>query len=326
MKVRTSATATGKGGRQETPGQGSATNGSAAADGTRRLRFRDPVHGGSGRVDDNPREARVLIIHEQHGRYSRDQLEALAQRVGAPSLGEFFNQPFRWMEPFAAGPGQRRASSVPLPSEDQIAAWMDKLWTDAGRQARRWLVRERGVSLDVIEAARIGWDRHRLILPMYGEGGRLVAVKWRMPDALSKTRSWSGQGRAWPLYPGCEDVAAVYGWVLLLAGDLDALAARSADLPGVSVTCGAGTWREGWTEQLRGARVVVCFDNNEAKEARERVAVLKAAGIRARRLDLRRLGLADEKGDVSDYLSSGGDPARLRRPQPRRAIQKGLTK
>lgn len=88
-----------------------------------------------------------------------------------------------------------------------------------------------------------------------------------------------------------------------------------ARAPGVVRHARRGLWREEWTEPLRGLRVVVAFDNNEGDQARERVAALRSAGIDARRLDLRDLGLTIPKGDVSDYLAGGGDPKRLRSPR-----------
>ena len=110
----------------------------------------------------------------------------------------------------------------------------------------------------------------------------------------------AGKGRPWPLYPKPSRTAK---WVLLVAGELDALRGRSANLPAVSVTLGAGHWRDAWTEQLRAyEEVIVCFDVNEELQAEHRVGVLQAAGLDARRLDLAALGLDDPKGDLSDYL------------------------
>lgn len=83
---------------------------------------------------------------------------------------------------------------------------------------------------------------------------------------------------------------------------------------------GSPWWRDEWTEELRGLRVVVCFDNNEPTQARECVRRLRAEGVRADRLDLRALGFEEPKGDLNDYLRSGGDPDRLR--PPRRVVRR----
>ena len=170
----------------------------------------------------------------------------------------------------------------------------------------------RGVSKRELQNNWIGWDGERLTFPMFDAARELVAFKTRLPKPGAQMRSWPGNGRPWPLYPAVDRRR---GWALLVAGEFDALVACSAGLPASSVTLGAGykgdRWDE-WTTELGGLRVVVCFDNNEQDQARERAAALREAGIRARRLDLRDLGLTTPKGDVSDYLAGGGEPARLR--------------
>jgi hypothetical protein len=199
----------------------------------------------------------------------------------------------------------------PLPGRAQIDGWAARLL--ANPDPLRYLTDERGLTLEVIEAARIGFDGERLTFPMFHEG-ELVAFKRREPREGGQMRSFPGGDRDWPLYPGAADVASVFGWVLLLAGELDALAGRSVDLPAASVTPGAGTWRDAWTDELRGIYVLVAFDNNETALAQQRASELREAGIRARHLDLRTLGLTTPKGDLSDYLNSGGDPKRIKPP------------
>ena len=161
----------------------------------------------------------------------------------------------------------------------------------------------------MIEAARIGWDGARRVINFRCGTGRepLALVKTRAPRSGAQMRSWPGKDREWPLYP--PDVPA--DWVLLVAGELDALRARSAGLPGVSVTCGAGYWRDEWSAELMGRRVVVCFDNNELRSQRECAERLRADGIDTTRLLFRKLGLAKAKGDLSDYLNDGGSAAAM---------------
>ncbi|MGK2939177.1 MAG: toprim domain-containing protein [Solirubrobacteraceae bacterium] len=187
------------------------------------------------------------------------------------------------------------------------------------------------MTLDVIAANEIGWNGAFVVLPMRDGTGEIVAFKRRVPRSATKTLSVGGGGRPWPLYPAVPDA----GWVLLVAGEFDALAARSAGLPGVSVTLGAGQpregkrkasagpgsswWRDEWTADLRGRQVVVCFDNNETDQAKTCVRRLRRGGIRAQRLDLRSLGLNTPKGDLNDYLTGGGDPAAVR---PRRLVRR----
>lgn len=215
-------------------------------------------------------------------------------------------------------PASRR--DEPLPSAQQLRWWREELWSKHGAEACEWLVRDRLVSLDVVRAAKLGWDRSkaRVVFPMYS-GSALVGAKWRKLGSGPgiQMRSWAGEGREWPLYPAPKGRS-----VLLVAGELDALAARSAGLPATSVTLGAGHWEDRWTRELRGRRVVVCFDVNETEQARQRIAALRDAGISARRLDLASLGVDKPKGDVTDYLRAGGDATRLR---PRQVTRRQKT-
>jgi hypothetical protein len=176
----------------------------------------------------------------------------------------------------------------------------------------------RGISSETILRYEVGWDRDRnlLVFPMYYKG-ELVAYKTRAPRDGAQMRNPRGAGRPWPLYPG---LPYRRWWVLVVGGELDALAGLSAGLPAVSVTLGVGHWRPDWTEDLRPFRLVtVCLDNNEVETAERRAQELRRSGIRARQLDLRTLGLAEPKGDLSDYLNSGGDPKRIKPPGRRRA-------
>jgi hypothetical protein len=189
-----------------------------------------------------------------------------------------------------------------LPSFAAIAGWAERLHLACEPRPFEWLTRVRGLSSAVVRDAQIGWDGRRLTVPMFSNG-ELVGFKTRELGVGAQMRSWPGGGRSWPLYPEPQMAAS---WTLVLAGEIDALRARSAGLPAVSVTCGAGTWREEWTRAIGRRNVVVCFDNNEQDMARRRAQELAAAGLRVKRLDLRTLGLRSPKGDLSDYLNGAG--------------------
>lgn len=210
----------------------------------------------------------------------------------------------------AAGARDRRQSDrppPPLPGLGFISGWHSRLLERQNVAALNYLL-GRGILLETIARYQIGWDcdRQRLTFPM-----RDGLLKTRPALCRGQMRCWPGKDRDWPLYP---EVPRDAGWALLVAGELDALCGISAGLPAVSVTLGAGTWRPEWTDELRDLYVVVCFDNNETALARHRVREFCKADVRARHLDLRNLGLNEPKGDLSDYLNSGGDPKRIKPP------------
>lgn len=236
-------------------------------------------------------------------------LRALAAKLGTSAWNLLEDpRPFVTMLPSSGRRAPAAGSGRDLPSPAEFAGWSRRLLAEP--EPLKWLRETRGVSLDVIERERIGWDGERLTFPMFGPDGGLVAAKHRRLGLVAQMRSWPGGGRNWPLYPS---PVPAEGWQLIVAGELDALAGRSAGLPACSVPLGAATWRDDWTNGLRGLRVVVCFDNNEALFARMLTDRLVAAGVDATRFDLRRVGLRTPKGDLSDYLLGGGSARALRR-------------
>lgn len=241
-------------------------------------------------------------------------LRQIAESVGT-NAATLLHDPRPFIRKLNGGAGRTRAAGgkVDLPTRDHFAGWSARLLSEEA--PLRYLTGTRQIDLALIRKHLIGLGeepggRSALTFPMFDAGGAIVAAKWRFPRDGLQMRSWPGNGRPWPLYPPVE---RGWPWVLLVAGELDALRARMAGLPAVSVTCGAGTWRDEWTQELRGRPVVLCFDNNEQTQAHRRTIELNAAGVETVRLDLRRLGLRTAKGDLSDYLNAGGSPARLAR-------------
>lgn len=216
------------------------------------------------------------------------------------------------------GTRHRRAREPkPLPSLARVADWTRALL--ASGAPLRYLTERRQLALDVIEAARVGWDGHALVFPMLRRG-EVVALKRRAPRNGAQMLKPSGSGVwEWPLYPEPE---RAFGWTYLVEGELDALRLRSAGIPAASITGGVDHWRKEWADDLRGLRVVVAFDLGFENRACERAGQLRAAGVTADWLGLRRLGLRERNADLSDYLNGGGDPARLRRRVVRRRAKR----
>lgn len=90
--------------------------------------------------------------------------------------------------------------------------------------------------------------------------------------------------------------------VLITEGEMDCLVAWSCNIPAVSSTGGALTFRPEWAEYLEGKNVIICFDNDPAggEGMAKALAILPKAKL---------LFLPDRPGikDISDYVSNGGD-------------------
>ena len=268
MRVRTVRRPPGQGGRQEAV-EDSATNGSGRAVGSPRLgeriNYRCPVCGDGGgdatykptRYGDNDW---LVGCWSPECERDRRYLPKLGDAFG---LGEAASKEQIVSALRLIGRAGRRREAKPLPSAATVEGWHARL---AGSgHALGYLTQRRGIAPAVLRRERIGWDGDRLTFPMFDPAHKLVALKTRAPKAGVQMRAWPGEGRAWPLYP---PVDRRRDWTMLVAGELDALAARSAGLPASSVTLGAGHWRDDWTADLAGLRVVVCFDNNEEQQAR----------------------------------------------------------
>jgi putative DNA primase/helicase len=102
-------------------------------------------------------------------------------------------------------------------------------------------------------------------------------------------------------------------------GEKDVEAVRALGLVATTNAGGAGKWRREYNEPLRGRRVVVLPDNDDPGRAHAQhvAASLKDIAAEVRVLDLPGL---PAKGDVSDWIASGGTAEKLRELCAPRAI------
>lgn len=98
--------------------------------------------------------------------------------------------------------------------------------------------------------------------------------------------------------------------VFLCEGEKDADNLRALGLVATTNPMGAGKWRRSYTETLRGALVVLLPDNDESGRKHVQV-VMKGLQNSATSVKVIELPGLPDKGDVSDWLASGGDRAQL---------------
>lgn len=176
-----------------------------------------------------------------------------------------------------------------------------------GNIFRDWLLR-RKITESVIEEFGVMEGNHFmfgecLVIPVCGEDGSFLFNKYRRSPLRN-----DNDGPKYIYDKGSK--AVLYGYhrakserrVLLTEGELDCLVAWSANIPAISSTGGAMTFKEEWAESLKDKEVVICLDNDAAG----------GEGM-ARVLDMvphaRILFLPDRPGikDISDYAQAGGD-------------------
>lgn len=237
-------------------------------------------------------------------------LRVLAERVGAPSVSALLESPLEYVGHLRVHTERSSLTRAKkLPSEETVDRWCRKLFSRNGRAALTWLREERGISASVLRRYDIGWTGKNIVVPLR-RGSALVNLKGRRPIRGTNMRSLRGRTAELGSFP-LFGLSSNDTWVLLVEGELDCLRGRSAGLPAVSVTLGAGTWRREWAHELRNRRVVVCFDVDAQPQAARVVAALRDEGIVAHQLDLRRLGVTGATADLTDFFDQGGDPRAL---------------
>lgn len=101
-------------------------------------------------------------------------------------------------------------------------------------------------------------------------------------------------------------------WVIVVEGEKDADLLAAVEILATTNAGGAGKWRPEYAEQLRGRRVCIVPDNDDAGEKHAETVARALHGVAA---DVRILRLPElpPKGDVADWLAAGGSGKELMR-------------
>src|SRR3989344_9364198 len=164
----------------------------------------------------------------------------------------------------------------------------------------------RGITDAVTDAYKLGWGK------FYGKNWITIPIK-DIYGAFRffKLRQDPNAGNDKITYPkGVE--AQIYGWemltnanhtLIICEGELDRLALLSKNIPAITSTHGAMTFKQEWCEKVaKGGKIFICFDNDEAgKKGAERAAkLLETIGNEIFIVSLpQEVG---EGGDITDYL------------------------
>lgn len=253
-------------------------------------------------------------------------LRAVADWLNAPSAAVFKRDPRPWLAPVAEILARRVGEPEPLPSLSMIQGWQSRLISN--HELCNHLTQVRGLTRETIDRYQLGygdsyWRGCPLALkfPVFtDDGDALIGLKerfwpelWRIGGEDRKSRTLGGRQSL--LYPDLPR-----GGVLLVAGELDALAARQHGASYVvTATCGASLPNH-LVPALAERPVAVAYDVGEEDAAERTVAKLRAARSNAWVVRLERLGLGPG-GDLNDYFSNGGTARELatliRRENPR---------
>jgi len=164
-----------------------------------------------------------------------------------------------------------------------------------------WLHR-RKITDKVIEDFNIGTDTSgRIIIPIRNSDGDFVFNKYRRNPLREEGNKYTYEsGGSVTLF--AYDKAKSYDTILFCEGEIDALVSWSANIPAVSSTGGAMSFKQDWIEYFSTKSIILCFDNDEAggNGMAKALEIVPHAKI---------LFLPDRPGvkDISDYVTSGGN-------------------
>ena len=194
-------------------------------------------------------------------------------------------------------------------------------------EAMDWL-REHGFAVEEIELARQTRPSAQAapkgkIVATYDyvdETGELLFQVVRLQPKTFRQRrpdgkggwDWSVKGTRLVPYrlPDLLEAVAAEEIVFVVEGEKDVENLRALGIPATCNPMGAGKWPEDFSQFFAGARVVIIPDNDESgrKHAQAVGASLRSAAGYVLVLELPDL---PPKGDVSDWLTAGGDAERL---------------
>jgi hypothetical protein len=278
--------------------------------------FTDPVCGDdSGKATPKPDGLWVLGCWKLGCKHSSWFFE-LAETIGLRDAYALKEDPERYLAPYITRRVSMASKPDPLPSDEDIQAWCLLRRNDP--DVEHYLDHERGLSKEVIEQARLGYDGRAITIPIYDVRTReLVNLRWRYWPKVPIGKDGrpmkykTPHSRRTAVYPHLPD-----GALIIVAGEFDALVLRSHGLPGISVTSGAATrWKQEWAWMVKGRQVAVLFDADprEEEQAVSRAAELRREGAEhAWPVRLSRAGLKDGEDATSWFVKYGRSAKELK--------------
>jgi hypothetical protein len=158
------------------------------------------------------------------------------------------------------GLAQGGTLNVPIPIDNaEVDKYHQKLLGD--RKSLSYLITQRGISLEVIEKRKIGFDGERFTIPVYNKYDFCVNIRRYKPntsgaDKMLNYATGYGSARLYPIENLRHDE------IIIHEGEWDTLLQESEGFNAVTNTAGAGTWLSAWNESFKGKTVYVCYDND----------------------------------------------------------------
>jgi Protein of unknown function (DUF3631)/Toprim-like len=199
---------------------------------------------------------------------------------------------------------ERRGGTQASPlgtSEQELARYREALLANGQLLAR--LSQLRGWSTEAIAKLGLGVEGTRIVFPIRDDHGLLVGVARYAPGPGrgDAPKMLADQGSKRELFPAPEAVSEGEGFLFLVEGEPDAVAAHSLGLAAVALP-GAAGWQRKWRRRFAARKVALVFDADDAgrRAARQVAADLAPVAAEVRVLELE--PSRSDGYDLSDFL------------------------
>lgn len=170
----------------------------------------------------------------------------------------------------------------------------------------RQYLNARGISDAVIDAQKLGWGRfygkNWITIPIQDIYGAFRFFKLRQDPNVGDEKITYPKGVEAQIY-GWETLTNLNNPLVICEGELDRLTLLSKNIPAITSTHGAMTFKQEWCEKVgKGRKIYICYDNDDAgKKGAEKVAkMVENGGNETYIITLpQEVG---EGGDITDYL------------------------
>lgn len=139
-----------------------------------------------------------------------------------------------------------------------------------------WLKNERGLTEEIIDKFKLGWNGKALTIPIPDKECNYAFFKFRKhpKNTSDLPKYWYTPNASTELY-GWENITKPKAFLIICEGELDRLTLESNDIPAITGTSGAITFKPEWIEAIGNipSEIFVCFDNDDAGiKGAERIA------------------------------------------------------
>lgn len=161
----------------------------------------------------------------------------------------------------------------PVIDDSKIKEWEKSL--RGSPKVMKYLQLNRYLSIKTIKIHRIGFNGHRIVIPIFNQFGLCVNAKFYLPGAKgsavkmfnysdeSEERSFGSPPMIYPVSV-LENVKKLkQSRVVVAEGEMDVLSLISIGVNAVCTTGGCKSWPKQFNEDFRGMRVIVLYDNDD---------------------------------------------------------------